>query len=196
MLAAEPLFTLPTQRNRKLIVHMYNPHVPLADVLTFLARYVDGAHNSVDVTDQFGIWTSKREVTATLRLDAHGNIVHPPSSFAIGGSRGYITYVGQPRVCRTCGKSGHLANTCTATVCKNCKQEGHQTKDCKESKRCNLCGLEGHLYRVCPERNLSYAQAAKNNTAEEEGATSKDAPKKAKSQRPAATSSESLWNLK
>ncbi|XP_067848307.1 toll-like receptor 8 [Heptranchias perlo] len=124
ILAAEPLFTLPTQRNRKLIVHMYNPHVPVVDVLTFLARYVNGAENSVDITDQFGIWTSKREVTATLRLDDHGNMQHPPPSLQLRHRR---------------------------------KSRVHH--------------------------------AAKSNTAEEEGATSKAAPKKAKSHRPAATSS-------
>uniref|UniRef100_UPI00398E4B7B hepatoma-derived growth factor-related protein 2-like n=1 Tax=Pristiophorus japonicus TaxID=55135 RepID=UPI00398E4B7B len=154
---------------------MYNPHIPVIDVLTFLARYV-GAGNSSDVKDLHGIWTSKRQIQVTMKVDASGTILHPSSSFAIGGSRGYMVYAGQPNVCRTCGKAGHVAASCKTLICRNCKNEGHQTKDCKETKCCNLCGLAGHLYKNCPKCNFSYAQAAKNIAPEEEEAEEHSAP--------------------
>lgn len=156
LLKVQPLFTLPNQKER-----MFNPHVPVVDVLTFLARYVDGAGNCVDVKDLHGIWTSKRQAKVKLRVDKEGALLHPPSVFAIGGNRGYLSYVGQPRLCRKCNKPGHVVAQCTAVVCKNCKTEGHETKDCQASKNCNLCGEGGHLYRACPKRACSYAQATR-----------------------------------
>ncbi|XP_067897345.1 uncharacterized protein [Heterodontus francisci] len=178
ILTAEPLFTLPSQRDRVVTIHLYNPHVPVVDVLTFLARYVEVAGSSTDVKDPFGIWTSKRQVKVTLKVDPSGAIIHPPSSFAIGGSRGFLVYAGQPRVCRTCGKSGHMAANCSTVVCKNCKEEGHQTKDCKQTKCCNLCGAAGHLYKTCPKRCLSYAQAARSKERPGEGSAKASAVRK------------------
>jgi len=37
-LNVEPMFTVPTQRNRVITFHMHSPYVPAADVLTFLSR--------------------------------------------------------------------------------------------------------------------------------------------------------------
>eukprot|EP00061_Rhincodon_typus_P003330 g19821.t1 len=90
-------------------IHMYNPNVPAADVL---GRYVKVESGSSDVTDSLGIWTSKRQVKVTLRADVDGNVLRPPSSFAIGGSQGYLMYAGQPKVCRHCGRSGNMAAEC------------------------------------------------------------------------------------
>ncbi|XP_078284208.1 histone H3-like [Rhinoraja longicauda] len=56
-----------------------------------------GAGNCVDIKDLFGIWSSKRQVKVKLRVDGKGSIIRPPSVFAIGGNRGYMTYAGQPR---------------------------------------------------------------------------------------------------
>ncbi|XP_072405768.1 uncharacterized protein [Chiloscyllium punctatum] len=149
ILSATPLCVLPAQRNRVVTIHMYNPYVPAADVLTFLGRYVQVEGEA------------KRQVRVTLRADDSGNILHPPSSFAIGGSRGYLTYAGQPKVCRTCGKSGHVAVDCKVTICRNCKQEGRLTKDCREEKSCNLCGEAGHMYKAFTRRGAAtYAQMA------------------------------------
>ena len=33
--------------------------------------------------------------------------------------------------------------------------------ECKVPKSCNLCGEAGHLYRSCPQRQASYAAAAR-----------------------------------
>eukprot|EP00061_Rhincodon_typus_P012339 g38008.t1 len=51
---------------------------------------------STDVVDPFEIWTSKLQVKVTLKVDTEGNILHPASSFVIGGSRGYLMSMGQP----------------------------------------------------------------------------------------------------
>eukprot|EP00061_Rhincodon_typus_P011391 g36355.t1 len=107
---AVPLFVQPAQRSRIVTICKCNPRVPAADVLTFLGRYVQVESDSSDMMDSFRIWTSK-----TLKAEAGGNILHPPSSFVIGGSQGYLTYAGQPRVCRTCGRSGHMVAECKVT---------------------------------------------------------------------------------
>ncbi|XP_055517958.1 zinc finger CCHC domain-containing protein 3-like [Leucoraja erinacea] len=159
LLKVQPLFTLPTQKERMITVHMFNPHVPVVDVLTFLARHVEGAGNCVDVKDLFGIWTSKRQVKVKLRVDKDGAIIHPPV-FTIRGNRGYMAYTGQPRLCRKCNKPGHVAAQCSTVVCKNCKLKDHATKNCQVSKNCNLCGEAGHLYRACPKRACTYTRAS------------------------------------
>ncbi|XP_067899215.1 uncharacterized protein [Heterodontus francisci] len=101
ILTVEPLFTLPSQRNWVVTIHLYNPHVPVIDVLTFLTRYAQVAGSSTDVKDK-------------------------------------------------------------TVICKNCKHEGHHTKDCKQSKCCNLCSGAGHLYKTCSQCCLSYAQTARS----------------------------------
>eukprot|EP00061_Rhincodon_typus_P001759 g15706.t1 len=137
ILFAAPLIVLPAQKSWVITIHKYNSHIPAADVLTFLGRYVQLEGGSTDLVDLFGMWTSKRLIKETLKVDASGKIVHPSSSFAIGGSRGCLTYMGQPRVCRTCGRAAHVAADCKVTLSRNCKQEGHLNKSCKESRSCN-----------------------------------------------------------
>eukprot|EP00061_Rhincodon_typus_P003240 g19612.t1 len=92
----------------------------------------------------------------TLKVDASGNILHLPSSFTIRGSRGYVTDLGQPRVCQTCGRSGHMAAHCKVTLCRNCKQEGHLTKGCKEFKSCNLMGKQATCTRPAQDRGAPH----------------------------------------
>ncbi|XP_067842533.1 zinc finger CCHC domain-containing protein 3-like [Heptranchias perlo] len=96
LLNAEPLFALLQEKEWTLMVHMFNLHVPIVDVLMFLKRYVDGAEWSIDVTDMHRVWTSKRNIQAKLRVDADGNIIHLPSSFVIGTSRGMWCTWGSP----------------------------------------------------------------------------------------------------
>ncbi|XP_072129091.1 uncharacterized protein [Mobula birostris] len=169
---------------------MFNPHVPVVDVLTFLARYVESVGTPADVKDGLGIWTSKRQVKVKLRLDSNGGIIHPPSVFAIGGNRGYMVYAGQPRVCRNCGKEGHIAAQCRVVMCRNCKIEGHLTKDCTQAKACNLCGQAGHLYRACPRRGGTYAQATRGGAGPERAQADADVPASAADEAPDRTDDE------
>eukprot|EP00061_Rhincodon_typus_P014895 g42264.t1 len=55
---------------------MYHPHILAADVLTFLARYVQLEGGSSDVVDPFGSWISQRQVKVTLKADTSGSILH------------------------------------------------------------------------------------------------------------------------
>lgn len=60
-------------------VYMYNPHVPVLDVLTFLACYVEGAGITVNIKNLFGNWSSKLQVKVKLRADDKIVIIHAPS---------------------------------------------------------------------------------------------------------------------
>lgn len=42
LLKVQPLVILPTQKEHVITVHMFNPHVLVVGVISFLARYVKG----------------------------------------------------------------------------------------------------------------------------------------------------------
>ncbi|XP_062908614.1 zinc finger CCHC domain-containing protein 3-like [Mobula hypostoma] len=159
LLKVQPLFADATQQERT-VIQIFNPYVPVVDVLTFPVRYVERVGKCENVNDSLGVWTSKRQLRVKLRVDTSGCVIYPPSVFAIGGNRGFLVYAGQPKVYRNCGKAGHMAAQWKAVLCRNCKVEGHLNNDCTEAKSCNLCGQAGHLYRACPKRVGAYAQAA------------------------------------
>uniref|UniRef100_A0A667XHW8 CCHC-type domain-containing protein n=1 Tax=Myripristis murdjan TaxID=586833 RepID=A0A667XHW8_9TELE len=74
--------------------------------------------------------------------------------------RGHIFYAGQPKTCRKCGSSCHLAANCNVTFCRNCQSTAHTTKDCNQPMRCNLCSSSTHTFRSCPQ---SYANRARQS---------------------------------
>ncbi|MBN3324299.1 ZCHC3 protein, partial [Atractosteus spatula] len=145
----EPLFA---RELRSLIVHMYNPHVPEPDIVTFLRRFVDVQGGGQKVVDEERIWTFKRRYLVRLRQSptTPGGVLYPPANFTIGPNRGYLMYSGQPQTCRRCGQEGHLAAECSTEVCRRCGRTGHVATACSFQQLCNLCGEPGHLYRACP----------------------------------------------
>ncbi|MBN3287706.1 ZCHC3 protein, partial [Polyodon spathula] len=134
-------------------VHMYNPFVHTEDVSTFLGQYCNVVRPPEKWIDEFGLWTGTWKVWTRFRPHKEGyeGVKHPPSSFSIGFNRGYLFYAGQPKVCRKYNEMGHEARKCNGMYCKNCDKKGHNTKDCKEKRKCNLCGSANHLYYKCPQ---------------------------------------------
>ncbi|KAJ1209938.1 hypothetical protein NDU88_005307 [Pleurodeles waltl] len=172
---------------KRMTVHVYNPHVNIQDLTTFLRRHCTVTREPSRNLDSDGIWDGKWTVMVKLKEDpaAPDGIHHPPSSFSLGRDSGYLFYPGQPRLCNKCSKPGHTAKDCTVQVCKNCKREGHTARACKEEAPCNLCGAVGHRFKDCPQRAKSYAQAAKppGREAQEEAAVASlpvPAPRKTK----------------
>ncbi|MBN3285637.1 ZCHC3 protein, partial [Polyodon spathula] len=135
-------------------VHLYNPYVPAEDVATFLGQFCNVIRPPIKSLDEFGLWNGTWKVRICFRTCADGyeEVWHPPSFFSIGSNRGYLYYVGQPDVCRKCNKRGHKAekNKKYKKYCRNCAGTGHYTKECKEKRKCNLCGSSAHLFFKCP----------------------------------------------
>ncbi|KAL2080684.1 hypothetical protein ACEWY4_024477 [Coilia grayii] len=154
----------------QLVLHMYNPYVQDADVEAFLARHVVFVKGGTRLKDNFGIWTGKRRYVVRLRPDPArlGEFIHPPGSFSIGADRGFLTYPGQPLYCRRCGGLGHTKAACSGSRCRFCGGEGHAADRCQAPRQCSLCGSEGHLFRACPGRSRTYADAARPQRLEEE----------------------------
>lgn len=83
--------------------------------------------------------------TARMRL-AH----HIPCSINVVGEPIIIYYESQPRTCRRCGDTGHLAQNCRASRCFNCDQPGHRRENCPEVLLCSACFCADHGTPVCP----------------------------------------------
>ncbi|KAJ1123702.1 hypothetical protein NDU88_002170 [Pleurodeles waltl] len=148
---------------KRMTVLVYNPHVNIQDLTTFLRCHCTMTREPSRNLDSDGIWDGKWTVMVKLKEDPADpdGIHHPPSSFSLGRDSGYLYYPRQPKLCNKCSKPGHTPKDCTVQVCKNCKREGHTARACKEEAPCNLCGAVGHSFKDCPQRAKSYAQAAK-----------------------------------
>lgn len=59
-------------------------------------------------------------------------------------------YVGQPRTCRLCGQTNHLASACQTITCFNCEKSGHLASDCPCPVYCNICKSPTHRACTCP----------------------------------------------
>lgn len=89
------------------------------------------------------VWNGVR--TARMRLS------RPiPSSMRIVGELVLFYYESQPRTCRRCGGSGHMANGCKEPRCFNCDKAGHRAEKCPDSEMCNVCFSSEHFTARCP----------------------------------------------
>ncbi len=86
-------------------------------------------------------------------METQGNFICPPSS-NWNESEALFFYAGQPKTCRKCGSTTHLAVNCEMTLCKNCRSGERSTGDCPQPRKCNVCGSNTHTFRDCPQ---SYA---------------------------------------
>ncbi|CAB1340605.1 unnamed protein product [Coregonus sp. 'balchen'] len=143
-------------------VHMYNPYVGDDSIGAFLGRFGKVSPGVRYLRDGYGIWSGRRQFRVVLNRDPEGvdKLVHPPAYFSIGADRGYLFYSGQPSFCRHCRSFGHLATGCTLLKCRNCGKPGHGAANCREARVCNGCGKQGHIFKDCPKRQRTYADAA------------------------------------
>lgn len=151
-------------------VHIYNPYVGDDSIVAFLGRFGKVSPGVRYLRDGYGIWSGRRQFRVALNRDPEGadKLVHPPAYFSIGVDRGYLFYSGQPSFCRHCRSFGHLATGCNLLKCRNCGKPGHGAANCREARVCNGCGKQGHLFKDCPNRQRTYAEAAGDGP--EEGA--------------------------
>ncbi|KAJ3591794.1 hypothetical protein NHX12_006926 [Muraenolepis orangiensis] len=126
----------------------------------FLGNLWGGGCEARRVNDTLGFWMGRRQFQVLLKADPEGALKHPPAFFNIGGDRGFLFYAMQPPFCRRCRRVGHRESDCAGGRCRRCGEGGHEAKDCLNPKACNGCGELGHLYRSCPSRRRTFAEAA------------------------------------
>ncbi|MGH0181900.1 UNVERIFIED_CONTAM: hypothetical protein FKN15_008132, partial [Acipenser sinensis] len=151
---------VPLTRRELKVIHivMFSEVVKYEDILTWLLQYCDVIVGST-VKDNDGVKTGERKFQAKLRRDiVSGDYKHLPNTIQIGSCRGYVFYMGQPKVCRSCGQTGHFSANCDQKFCRNCGSFGHFSNECELPLKCNLCGDSNHVFRDCP---FAYANRLK-----------------------------------
>ncbi|KAJ3592633.1 hypothetical protein NHX12_007760 [Muraenolepis orangiensis] len=147
---------------RVVTVHMYNSFVTDQALGFFWGIYGEVVAAARRVNDTLVFWTGRRQFQVLLKADPEGagGLKHPPAFFNIGGDRGFLLYAMQPPFFRRCRRVGHRESDCAGGRCRRCGEGGHEAKDCLIPKACNGCGELGHLYRSCPSRRRTFAEAA------------------------------------
>ena len=123
------------------------PHeLPDPAIIQRLSRYCDVIHHRRSFFTEPG-WEHFHNGVCHYRV----RIKSPIPSF-LRFDRYYVQfrYFGQPRTCRLCGQTNHLASACHTIICFNCEKTGHLASDCPCPTYCNICKSPTHRARSCP----------------------------------------------
>lgn len=94
-----------------------------------------------------------------------------PSFIYAGRYHVRTAYTGQPKTCRNCSKTGHLAKYCQAgKVCRMCGNPGHSKGDCPE-KRCYVCKEKGHEQSQCAKYAINFPSLTESTEETQEKTT-------------------------
>ena len=75
---------------------------------------------------------------------------HIPSILNPAGEIVRVWYPNQPKTCRNCGSTDHLAKECSSARCFNCEKPGHRTEKCDIEPKCSCCKSDDHRLADCP----------------------------------------------
>ena len=123
------------------------PHeLPDPAIIQRLSRYCDVIHHRCGFFTEPG-WEHVHNGVRHYRVRIKSPI---PSYLRFDRYYVHFRYVGQPRTCRLCGQTNHLASACHTIICFNCEKTGHLASDCPCPTYCNICKSGSHRARTCP----------------------------------------------
>ena len=123
------------------------PHeMPDTAIISRLSKYCDVISHRRGMF-RFEGWENVQDGVRHYRVQIKQPI---PSFMRFGKALVHFRYEGQPRTCRHCHQTGHIAKTCHTVICYNCEQTGHLANDCPEPLLCNICKSDEHKAKDCP----------------------------------------------
>ena len=123
------------------------PHeMPDTAIISRLSKFCDVVSHRRGMF-RFEGWENVQDGVRHYRVQIKQPI---PSFMRFGKALVHFRYEGQPRTCRHCHQTGHIAKTCHTVICFNCEQTGHLASDCPEPLLCNICKSDEHKAKDCP----------------------------------------------
>lgn len=123
------------------------PHkMPDPTIINRLSKYCDVLNVRRGYFKEPG-WENVQDGVCHYRVRIKSPI---PNFIRFGKILIHFRYEGQPRTCRHCHQTGHLANACHTIICFNCDQTGHLASRVSRAAALQFLKSPDHKARSCP----------------------------------------------